>query len=141
MKESLVKIEKLISEREIDVDKIREAQISLIKNKLKGQHCIDEYIGDYPTFIEPVYLSSNVKIGEDVLIGPNVYIGNNCEIGNYAELINTILFDNVVLGDNFKLENCIVAKESKLMFNNFSAFSCILKGQTDSEENLDKISF
>ncbi len=141
MKMSLGEIEKLISEEEIDTDKVRERQINFIKNELRGQHCVDKYIGDFPTFIEPVHLGSNVKIGEDVLLGPNVYIGNNCEIGNYTELVNTILFDNVVLGDNFELENCIIAKNSKLKFNNLSAFSCILKGQTDSKENLNIISF
>ena len=102
---------------------------------------MDKFLGDFPTFIEPVHLGIDVKIGDDVLLGPNVYIGDNCEIGDYCELANTILFNNVSIGENFKLENCIVEKESKLTFNNISAFSCVLSGQTDSKENLKKISF
>ncbi len=141
MREYLEKIEQLIAKKIINIDEVKQIYKDFIKNKLKNQHCVDNYIGDYPTFIEPVYIGNNVKIGDDVLIGPNVYIGDNCEIGNYTELINTILFDNVFLGDNFKLENCIIAKESKLRFNNLSAFSCILKGKIDSKENLLKISF
>ncbi|MFX0138211.1 MAG: hypothetical protein ACFFDN_31505, partial [Candidatus Hodarchaeota archaeon] len=93
-----------------------------------------------PTFIEPVHLGSNVKIGDDVLIGPNVYIGHNCDIGDYGEIINTIIFDDVELGENFKIENCIIAKASKLKFNNLRAFSCVLKGQTNTIENLVRIS-
>lgn len=141
MIEYLKKIEKLISKKSIDVNIAKDLFFNFIKNQLKNQHYVDNFIGDFPTFIEPVHLKSNVKIGDDVLIGPNVYIGNDCKIGDYAEIINTIIFDNVEIGDNFKLENCVVAKGSKLMFKNFSAFSCILKGQTDSEENLNKISF
>jgi len=141
MIEYLKKFEKLISEKSIDKNKAKDLFINFIKNQLKNQHYVDNFIGDFPTFIEPVHLKSNVTIGDDVLIGPNVYIGKNCKIGDYAEIINTIIFDNVEIGDNFKLGNCIIAKGSKLMFNNYSAFSCILKGQTDSEENLNKISF
>ncbi|MFX1392256.1 MAG: hypothetical protein ACFFAH_01660 [Promethearchaeota archaeon] len=141
MKEYLEEIEQLIAKKLININEVKQKYKNFIKNKLKGQHCVENYIGDYPTFIEPVFIGTNVKIGDDVLIGPNVYIGNNCEIGNYTELVNTILFDNVLLGDNFKLENCIIAKESKLKFNNFSAFSCILIARTDSKEDLKKISF
>jgi len=141
LKEILEKIENLIAEKDIDMSKIKDLQIDFIKNKLKNQHCINNYIGDFPTFIEPVHLKANVKIGDDVLIGPNVYVGDNCRIGDYGEIINTIIFDNVEIGENFKLENCIIAKESKLTFNNLKAFSCILKGQTDNKENLEKISF
>ena len=141
LKESLEQIEILINEKEINTSKIRELQINFIKNELKNQHCVDKFIGDFPTFIEPVHLQSDVKIGDDVLIGPNVYIGENCKIGNYSELINTIIFDNVEIGENFKLENCIISKNSKLTFNNLKAFSCILKGQTDTKEGLQKFSF
>lgn len=141
MIEYLKKIEKLISEKSIDNDKAKELFINFIKNQLKKQHCVDNFIGDFPTFIEPVHLKSNVKIGDDVLIGPNVYIGNDCKIGDYTEIINTIIFDNVEIGDNFKLDNCIVAKGSKLMINNFSAFSCIIKDTAESEKDLKLINF
>ncbi|TFG01730.1 MAG: NDP-sugar synthase, partial [Promethearchaeota archaeon] len=107
----------------------------------KDQHCVDNYIGDFPTFIEPVHLGKNVKIGDDVMIGPNVYIGDNCEIGDYVELANTILFDHVVLGENFTLENCIIAPNSKLRFNNLKAFASILKGEADSVESAQIFSF
>ena len=139
--ESLKKIEELIAEKEINAEKVKEAHINFIKNELKAQHCIDNYIGDYPTFIEPVHLGENVKIGDDVLIGPNVYIGDNCEIQDFSELRNTIIFDNVIIGENLKLENCIIEKNSKLLFSNFKGFGYILKGQADSESSLQKIKF
>jgi len=141
MTDYLKKIESLIAEKKIDTQKVKDLHSNFIKNELKTQHHIDNFIGDFPTFIEPVNLKSNVEIGDDVLIGPNVYIGNDCKIGEYGEISNTIVFDNVELGENFKLENCIIAKNSKLTFNNLKAFSCILKGQTDLIENLEKISF
>ena len=140
LKEILEKIEILIAEKDIDMSKIKDLHIDFIKNKLKNQHCINNFIGDFPTFIEPVHLKSNVKIGDDVLIGPNVYVGENCIIGDYGEIINTIIFDNVEIGENFKLENCIIAKNSKLTFSNFKAFDCILKGQSNSLENVEKFS-
>lgn len=140
MKKRLEKIEKLISEEKIDINKIKEQLSNFIKKELRGHHCVDDYIGDFPTFIEPVYLGTNIKIGDNVLIGPNVYIGNDCKIGDYAEIINSIIFDNVKVGQNFKLENCIIEKNSKFTFNNFKVFSCILKGKADSVKNLKKIS-
>lgn len=141
MKESLEIIEKLIAEDDIDIKKVKENQINFIKNELKDLHCVDNFIGDFPTFIEPVHLGTNIMIGDDVLIGPNVYIGNNCKIGDYGELVNTFLFDNVIIGENFKLDNCIIAKDSKLTFNNLKEFNSILMGRADSKKNLEKINF
>lgn len=141
MKEILQQLDNLISSPKINVGQVKKLHINFITKDLKAQHCVDKYIGDFPTFIEPVHLGENVKLGDDVLIGPNVYIGDNCKIGDFSELINTIIFDNVILGDNFKLENCIVAKNSKLTFNNIKLFSCILKGQTDLKEKMISISF
>lgn len=141
MKDLLKEIEDLIEKESINTEKIRELQISFIQKELKKRHCVDKFIGDFPTFIEPVHLGDNVKIGDDVLIGPNVYIGKNCEIGDFTELINTIIFDNVILGENFKLENCIVAKNFKSNTNNLSAFGCILRANKDNKEKMDKLSF
>ena len=137
--ENLENIKKLISEGDIDIKAVDQALISFIKNDLKKNHCIDNYIGDYPTFLEPVHLKGASKLGDDVLLGPNVYIGDNCEIGNYCEITNTIIFDNVKLGENFKLQNCIIAPDSKLDFNNIKAFNCILRGDSKSFNDLDKI--
>ncbi|HEY0087871.1 MAG TPA: hypothetical protein VGB37_03450 [Candidatus Lokiarchaeia archaeon] len=138
MKDVLKEIEELIEKESINAEKIRELQISFIQKELKKRHCVDKFIGDFPTFIEPVHLGDNVKIGDDVLIGPNVYIGKNCEIGDFTELINTIIFDNVVLGENFKLENCIVAKDFKSTASNFSAFGCILRTNKNGDQKIDK---
>lgn len=109
----------------------------LSKNILSNQ--IEEYIGDYPTFIEPVVLGKNVIIGDDVLLGPNVYIGDNCEIGDYDEISNSIIFDNVKLGEIFKLDHCIVAENSKLTFKGLDLTHSLLKGETETKNNLDKI--
>jgi NDP-sugar pyrophosphorylase family protein len=110
----------------------------LLKEHIKGLK-IDNYIGDYPTFMEPVILGDSVKIGDDVLIGPKVYIGDNSEIEDYAEISNCIIFDNVKIGKNFKLDNCIIIKDTELNFDNFSNQNCILKGIADSKEELEII--
>jgi len=104
---------------------------NIIKNN------IEEYIGDYPTFIEPVVLGKNVIIGDDVLLGPNVYIGDNCEIGDYDEISNSIIFDNVKLGEIFKLDYCIVAEDSKLTFKNLDINHALLKGRTELKDEME----
>ncbi|MFX1457163.1 MAG: hypothetical protein ACFFDB_17435, partial [Promethearchaeota archaeon] len=65
-----------------------------------------------------------------------VYIGNNSEINDYAELSNCIIFDNVKIGNNFKLDNCIIIKDSELNFNNFKNQNCIINGKAGSKEDL-----
>jgi NDP-sugar pyrophosphorylase family protein len=138
MKELLQQLENLLSEKEIDLAKIKQLKTKLLKEHIKGLK-IDNYIGDYPTFMEPVILGDNIKIGDDVLIGPKVYIGNNSELEDYVEISNCIVFDNVKIGSNFKLNNCIIVKDSKLNFNNFSNQNCILKGIAESKEELEII--
>jgi len=139
MKELLKQLEQLLNERDLDLLKIQELKTEILKNHVKGLK-IENYIGDYPTFMEPVILGDKVKIGDDVLIGPKVYIGNDSEIEDYAEISNSIIFDNVKIGKNFKLDNCIIIKNSKLNFDNFSNKNCILKGIAESEEELETIS-
>ncbi|MFX1312914.1 MAG: hypothetical protein ACFFHD_09905 [Promethearchaeota archaeon] len=110
-----------------------------ILSEIKNRN--ESYIGDYPTFIEPVFLEENVKIGDDVLLGPNVYIGTNSEIGNYVEISNSIVFENVKIGENFKLENCIILKNSAFNFNNLKLNNYILEGIGNSENDIKKIKF
>jgi NDP-sugar pyrophosphorylase family protein len=137
MKEELRKIESWIKNPPlIQMNELKNELQSLF-SKLKNQ--IEEYIGDYPTFIEPVYLERDVKIGDDVLLGPNVYIGAHTKIGDYVELSNTIIYDNVKIGNNFKLENCIVAPNSHFDFEDFKSKSSLLFGSATSEKNLQKI--
>ena len=137
MEEVLNKIRNATQEQEINISEVKTLLTDFIRNYLKGLH-IDNYIGDYPTFMEPVYLGDAVKIGDDVLIGPNVYVGEKSEISDYVELSNTIIFKNVKLGNNVKLENCIVVKDS-LIADNTHERNCVLFGLTDSKS--DKISF
>jgi NDP-sugar pyrophosphorylase family protein len=139
MKEELVKIEKLIGNFDnIDKSEIKEL-IQTFFTKLSNR--LENYVGDYPTFIEPVYLEDNVEIGDDVLLGPNVYIGSNSVIQDYVEISNTIIFDNVVIGQNFKLENCIVAKDSSLNFKNLNMKNRVLKGTANSSNELESCEF
>ncbi len=138
MKELLQQLENLLIEKEIDLVKINELKSKLLKEHIKGLK-IDNYIGDYPTFMEPVILGDSVKIGDDVLIGPKVYIGNNSEIEDYAEISNCIIFDNVKIGKNSKLDNCIIEKDTELNFDNFSNQNSILKGIAESKEELEII--
>ncbi|MHA2283602.1 MAG: GlgC family sugar phosphate nucleotidyltransferase [Promethearchaeota archaeon] len=138
MKELLYQLEILLNEKEIDLIKIRELKNELLKEHIKGLK-INNYIGDYPTFMEPVVLGDSVKIGDDVLIGPKVYIGDNSEIEDYAEISNCIIFDNVKIGNNFKLDNCVIVKDTKLNFDNFSNQNSILKGIAESRDELEII--
>jgi len=140
MKEKLKEIEDLVNEIEVDIIKLQSLFSNFLKQHLKGL-IIEKYIGEYPTFMEPVILGDRVKIGDDVLIGPYVYIGENSEIGNYVELSNTIIYNNTKIGDNIKLDNCIVTKNCKLNFNNSSIKNCILKGIANSEKEVLKIYF
>ena len=140
MKNQLELIKKLVKETEVDVIKVKKYFIGFLNQYLKGLK-VENYIGEYPTFMEPVILDDYVKIGDDVLIGPHVFIGQNSEIGDYGELSNTIIFENVKLGNNFKLDNCIVARDCKLNFNNLNIKNCILKGSANSEMELLKIFF
>lgn len=139
MIELLKELEQLLNEKDLDLSKIQELKTEILKNHVKGLK-IENYIGDYPTFMEPVILGDKVKIGDDVLIGPRVFIGSNSEINDYAEISNTIIFDKVKIGNNFKLDNCIVVKDSILKFDNYSNKNSILKGKANSEEELEIIS-
>lgn len=134
MKKELVKIEQIIQNFEdinkSDINSIMQKFFSKLKNR------VEKYIGDYPTFIEPVYLEDNVKIGDDVLLGPNVYIGANTIIQDYVEISNTIIFDNVKVGQNFKLENCVIAKDSSFTFSNLNMKNCALMGVANSKSEL-----
>jgi NDP-sugar pyrophosphorylase family protein len=97
---------------------------------------INNYKGDYPTFIEPVFLEKNVEIGDDVLLGPNVYIGSHSIIGDYVEISNSIILDNVRIGENIKLENCIVGKNSNLNLSKFIVKDSLILGSGTSADDL-----
>ena len=139
MKEILAKIEEIIG----NFDDIEKSDIKELIQRFftKVTNRLENYIGDYPTFIEPVYLEDNVKIGDDVLLGPNVYIGANSEIQDYVEISNTIIFKNAVIGENFKLENCVVAKDSSLNFKNLNMKNVVLIGSADSMSDLKSKEF
>ena len=139
MEEELIKIEEIIG----NFDSIEKSDIKELMQKLfsKLGNRLEKFVGDYPTFIEPVYLEDNVKIGDDVLLGPNVYIGANSEIQDYVEMSNTIIFENVNIGENFKLENCVVAKHSSFKFKNLNLKNSVLFGETNSKDELQSKQF
>lgn len=87
-------------------DKVKE----FLNNSLKIMKglVIQGYKGDYPTFIEPVYLKGNVSIGDTVLLGPKVFIGENCDLGAFTEISNSALAENVKTGKQAKLVNCVI---------------------------------
>lgn len=141
MKKYLKKIEKVISDLELNSQsQIQELLKDFLKTHLKRSK-IDSFIGDYPTFIEPVYLEENVKIGDDVLLGPNVYIGKNCEIKNYVEISNSIVFDNTKIDENIKLDNCIIGKNTLLNCKNVNIEHCVLIGNVKTKEELYRIMY
>ena len=139
MEQELTKIEEII----MNPERIKKSNIQELMDTFFGKlkNRVDNYIGDYPTFIEPVYLEDNVKIGDDVLLGPNVYIGANSEISDYVELSNTIIFDNVKIGENFKLENCIVAKDSSFNFTELNIKKSVLMGVANLKKELQNVEF
>lgn len=141
MEVGLKEIENIIENfKNSDLSKISELLKSFFKKHITRSH-INNYIGDYPTFIEPVYLEKNVKIGDDVLLGPNVYVGKGSVISDYGEISNTIILENVTIGKNFKLNRCIIGRDSVFNFSNLNVKNCVLKGKANSEEDLNKIDF
>ena len=141
MEVGLKEIENIIENfKNSDLSKISELLKSFFKKHITRSH-INNYIGDYPTFIEPVYLEKNVKIGDDVLLGPNVYVGKGSVISDYGEISNTIILENVTIGKNFKLNMCIIGRDSVFNFSNLNVKNCVLKGKANSEEDLNKIDF
>ena len=64
MKSSLKEIEKVIDNLDLkSQSQIKDLLINFLKNHL-NQSKIDKFIGDYPTFIEPVYLEENVRMAK-----------------------------------------------------------------------------
>ncbi len=141
MKESLKEIEKVINNIELNSQsQMKVLLMNFLKNHLKKSK-IDNFIGDYPTFIEPVYLETDIKIGGDVLLGPKVYIGKNCEIKDYVEISNTIILDNVTIGENIKLDSCIIGKNTILNLANLNIDNCVVIGEVSNKEELYKIMY
>ena len=141
MKKYLQEIEKFISDLELNSQsQIRELLNGFLKTHLKRSK-INNFIGDYPTFIEPVYLEENVKIGDDVLLGPNVYIGKNCEIENYVEISNSIIFDNTTINENIKVDNCIIGKNTFLNCKNVNLDYCVVIGNVETKEELYRVMY
>jgi len=138
MKEILEEIKELIINKEkITIDEFkRRLKDFLNKNITKNR--IEEYIGDFPSIIEPVFMGDNVTIGDDVLLGPNVYIGDNSVIGDYDEISNSIIFDDAKLGEIFKLDYCIIDKGSEFNFNNLTLKNCILSGKATKKNEINK---
>ncbi len=141
MEEILKEIEKVINNLELNSQsQIKELLNNFLKTHLNRSK-IDNFIGDYPTFIEPVYLEENVKIGDDVLLGPNVFIGKNSEIEDYVEISNSIIYSDAKIGENIKLDNCIIGKNSLLNCANINIDNCVVIGDVKNKEDLHKIMF
>ena len=139
MKEELNKIEEIIvNTDDIKISNVPEL-IEMFFKKLSNR--IDSYIVELLWKVSFTIFTQYVKIGDDVFLGPNVYIGANSEIPDYAEISNTIIFDNVKIGENFKLENCIVAKNSSFNFKNMSMKNSLLIGATSSKDELQSKQF
>lgn len=135
------KIEKLIKRSDsIDKKEFRTVMKSFLMENVTENH-IEDYIGEYPSVIEPVVLGKNVKVGDDVLLGPNVLIGDNVEIGDYDEISNSIIMDDSKLGEIFKLDYCVIEKGSEFSFNNLNLKNCILSGKADSKKKVNKKCF
>jgi len=138
MKETIESIKKLIQKEE-NMDK--KEMNSLLQESLKNlkRNKIEDFVGDFPSFLEPVHLEKNVKLEDDVLIGPKVYIGSNSVVGEFSELSNCIVLDNVSIGEGFKLDHCIIAEGSKLDFNGLKLQNCLIRGSGGSIKEIEII--
>jgi len=127
-------IQKLILKAK-ETGNLRDLNTLLKENSrsLKGL-VIDGYIGDYPTFLEPVFLKPGVKIGDTVLLGPNAYIAEGCELGAFSELANVIFSKNVITGKLTKLRFCVVDQDITLPDNFQVNNSFITKDKTGTLE-------
>ncbi|MBI9093386.1 MAG: NDP-sugar synthase [Sphaerochaeta sp.] len=66
------------------------------------------------TLVAPVFLGSQVRIGESSIIGPNVEIGNGCIIGNNSFIKDSSILAGSYLGKNLDVNGCIVRQNSIL---------------------------
>ncbi|MFX1371848.1 MAG: hypothetical protein ACFFCE_08300 [Promethearchaeota archaeon] len=141
MKKDLKEIEIIVGDLELNSQtQIKDLLSNFLQTHL-NRNKIDNFIGDYPTFIEPVHLEENIRIGDDVLLGPNVYIGKDSEIKDYVEISNSIIFDNVIIGENNKLDNCIIGKNTSLVCENINVNNCVIVGNVKNKEDLYKIMY
>ncbi|MFO8017556.1 MAG: NDP-sugar synthase [Promethearchaeia archaeon] len=137
--EKLEKINDLLKQKEINVERVKDCFETVLKKEISYSHKISKFEGDFPTFIEPVYIGENVKIGDDVMIGPNVYIGKNVTISDYVEITNTIILDGVTIGENLFFEKCIVGEGSNLNFRNARIKNKIILGEGQSLDEIKQV--
>ncbi|MGV9172318.1 MAG: hypothetical protein ACOC4M_17580 [Promethearchaeia archaeon] len=138
--ENLEKIKDLLKKEDMNVEQIKECFDTVLKKEISHSHQISQFEGDFPTFIEPVYIGKKCKIGDDVMLGPNVYIGKNVTISDYVEISNTVIFDDATIGENLFLEHCIIGKGSALKFSNIRIKNNILMGKGQNLEDLNQLS-
>ncbi|MEJ2252485.1 MAG: hypothetical protein P8Y70_21075 [Candidatus Lokiarchaeota archaeon] len=138
MKDKIQQIKDLIQKKG-DLNKNLIQSLFRVCLKELTRNKIDKFIGDFPSFLEPVHLEDNVKIEDDVLLGPKVFIGSNTSIGEFSELSNCIVLNDVSLGKAFKLENCIIAEGSQLNFEGQKLENCIIRGSGKSLDEIELI--
>ncbi len=66
------------------------------------------------TLIAPVYLGSQVRIGDHSIIGPNVEIGNGCIIGDNSFIKESSILAGSFVGQNLDVNGCIVNQNNIL---------------------------
>ena len=60
------------------------------------------------TIVAPVYLGSQVRIGDQSIIGPNTEIGNGCIIDSNSYVIDSSVLMGSFIGKNLDVRQCVV---------------------------------
>ena len=69
------------------------------------------------TLVAPVYLGSQVRLGDQAIIGPNVEIGNGCIIGENSFIKDSSILTGSFVGKNLDVNGCIVNQNRILNAN------------------------
>ena len=89
------------------------------------------------TIIAPVYIGSQVNLGENTVIGPRCEIGNGCIIDDGSSIIESSVLSGSYVGKNLEVRRCVVNQNT--IFNvaldsAYVASDAILTSSVEQEE-------
>ncbi|MFX0080984.1 MAG: sugar phosphate nucleotidyltransferase [Candidatus Hodarchaeota archaeon] len=112
--------------------------IIIMNKKFLSGLTLEEFKGNFPKFLEPVKIKSDIRFGDNVILGPYTIIGRSCEIGGDCTLSNVIVYDKVKIGKFCKLDWCII-DEGVTLSDNFQAKECFIT--CSNEKDIEIINF
>lgn len=69
--------------------------------------------GNY-VLMPPVYIGSDVKIGDGSVIGPNAVIDDGCSIGSRTTVKDSVLLQDVFVGERCELRGALICRSASL---------------------------